>query len=179
LSNDEIRLVWNVGCEFRDAYRLQLLLAVRIGEVLNARWTEIDLTKRVWTLPACRTKSRREHRLPLSDLAIEVLQGLQGSSPGLFPSEVEGQTLRTRSASQSLMRLCGRHSIDPRFSTHDLRRTASTRMGDLGAADDIIERVLNHVAPTTARRVYNRSDKFEEVKAALDAWALELGSIIG
>jgi hypothetical protein len=52
-------------------------------------------------------------------------------------------------------------------------------MGDLGAADDIIACVLNHVAPTNARRVYNRSDKFEEVKAAHDAWALELGSIIG
>jgi integrase len=172
------RCEWSVGCEFRDAYRLQLLLAVRVGEVLNARWTEIDLAGRVWVIPACRTKSRREHRLPLSDLAIDVLQGRQGSSPGLFPSEVEGQTLRTRSAARSLLKLCRRHSIDPRFSTHDLPRTASTRMGDLGAADDIIERFLNHVAPTTARRVYNRSDKFEEVKAALDAWAVELGRIV-
>jgi hypothetical protein len=52
-------------------------------------------------------------------------------------------------------------------------------MGNLGTADDIIERILNHVAPTTARRVYNRSDKFDEVRVALDAWAVELGRIVG
>ena len=66
LTDAEIRIVWNMGTEFRAAFRLQLALGCRIGELLNAHKSEVDLEERLWVIPAARTKSRREHRVPLS-----------------------------------------------------------------------------------------------------------------
>ena len=86
--------MWNARTEFRLAFRLQLLLGVRIGEVVNASKAEIDLAHEVWVLPAQRTKSRREHRLPLSATATKVLEAVlvkAGGGQWLFPSPVGGE----------------------------------------------------------------------------------------
>ncbi len=81
LSDDEIRSLWDalerpskLSAELRDAYKLQLLLGLRIGEVLGAEKSEVALDRAVWIVPAIRTKSGREHPLPLSTAAKDILQ---------------------------------------------------------------------------------------------------------
>ena len=84
--------LWQLGplaSEICDALKLQLLLGVRIGEALGAAKSEIDLDRRVWTIPALRTKSKREHRLPLPSVAARILRSAlnrAGDSRWLFPS---------------------------------------------------------------------------------------------
>ncbi|HML28724.1 MAG TPA: site-specific integrase [Hyphomicrobium sp.] len=81
LTPDEIRIFWHaiegmplVSASIRDALRLQLLTALRINEVTEASRSEIDFEKKLWIVPAYRTKSEREHVLPLSDLALDLLR---------------------------------------------------------------------------------------------------------
>ena len=170
-------LVWNLETGFRDAFRLQLLLAVRIGEALLATKDEINVEQRTWTIPACRTKTRREHRLPLSPPAMDIMVGVMAQSPRspwLFPSPVDGKPMRPRSAATILQRLLGAS-----FSSHDLRRSVATRLGDAGMPDEIITRVLNHVPASLAGRVYDRSNSTAEVKAALEPWAEQLTMLVG
>ncbi len=83
LSTEEIRVFWSstenmpgISPAVRDALRLQLLTGLRINEVTEAALLEIDLNKKVWTVPEARTKSRREHVLPLSDFAVEILRDI-------------------------------------------------------------------------------------------------------
>ena len=181
LTDDEIRVVWNSKTEFRDPFRLLLLLGMRIGEVLNATRNEVDFQQKVWTIPAARTKSRREHRLPLPPLAISILQAAIENTrgPWLFPSPADRKPLRTGSAATALQRLNETLSIDDRFTPHDLRRTCATRLGDLGIPDEIIARILSHAPTSLTGRVYNRANRSAEVKAALDAWAVELANLVG
>ena len=76
LTDCEIRAVWSSTTEFRDAFRLQLVLGARVGEVLGARKCEFDLEQGVWTIPASRNKSKRVHRLPLPGLAVDIIKGV-------------------------------------------------------------------------------------------------------
>ena len=104
LSEVEIRELWlalkaptEFSHEISDALRLQLLLGVRIGEVLGASKGEIDLVKQVWVIPAIRTKSHREHRLPLAPLAVSILQAAierASTSAWLFPSQLDDRPMR-------------------------------------------------------------------------------------
>jgi integrase len=191
LSDIEIRTLWRAldglaitdqtMCPaIRDALRLQLLLGVRIGEAVGAARIEFDLERAVWTIPAGRTKSGREHRLPLSPMATGIIAAAMeraGRSPWLFPSSVDGKPIRPKSASRALMRLRRRLGVKG-VGTHDLRRTVATGLGDMGVADEIIERVLNHAPATVTRKHYNRAERFEEMRAALERWAEKLDWII-
>lgn len=182
LSDDEIRAVWRFSTEFYLAFRLKLVTAARIAEVLNATKSEFDLAGGVWTIPACRTKNRREHRLPLSSLALYIVKAAtltSGDSPWLFPSSADGKPLRTRSAAQALARLSKQLSIADAFTPHDLRRTCASRLGDLAIPDEVIGRILNHTPLTITGRIYNRSERWEEMRQALDAWAGQLGNLVG
>ena len=182
LSDDEIRAAWRYPTEFRLAFQLQLCLAMRIGEVVGAAKGEIDLAQRMWVVPASRTKSRREHRLPLPPLAVSILDDAMGASGGsvwLFPSAADGMPLRTRSAAQALQRLSKPRPKSERFTPHDLRRTCSTRMADLGVADEVIERILNHAPPTTSRRHYNHSLRVDEMRGALETWGAHVSRLVG
>jgi integrase len=187
LTPDEIRSLWlaldtvSSPCvEIRDALRLQLLLGVRIGEPLGAAKSEIDLERGVWTIPALRTKSRRELRLPLSPLATSILRSAverAGASSWLFPSPTGDGYTRPHSATTALRRLRNRIGLVD-ASTHDLRRTLATGLGDMGVPDEVIERVLNHAPRTVAGRHYNHSKHFEPMRRALEAWAEHVKAIV-
>ena len=79
----------------------------------------------------------------------------------------------TRSASMALRRLGWT------FTSHDLRRTCASRMGDMGTPDEVIARVLNHAPVTVTGKHYNHARRFEEMKAALEAWAEQLANLVG
>ena len=138
MTDEEIRLFWRlldtskISLEIRDALRLQLLLGLRVREVIGASKIEIDLDLAVWTIPASRTKSHREHRLPLPTMAMTILKDAllrSEGTPWLFPSPVGGP-MRSRSASHALIRLRERTKMLQDVGTHDLRRTLATRLGD-------------------------------------------------
>jgi integrase len=161
--------------------RLQLLLGLRVSEALAAARNEIDLRERMWVLPAARTKSRREHRLPISPLAVDILHDAierAGQSPWLFPSPTNpGEPMRAKSGSRALLRIRQEIGIDG-IATHDLRRTMATRLGDMGVPEEIIARVLNHAPQTVTRRHYNFALHAEPMRRALTAWAEQLQRIV-
>jgi integrase len=114
LQEAEILRLWQalqssgIALGIRDAFRLQLLLGVRINEAISSRRTEVDLHRREWVIPADRNKSRRTHTIPLSDMAIEVFHSALARSSDdawIFPSETPGQPMRSKSASRAMLRL--------------------------------------------------------------------------
>ena len=188
LDDDEIRALWHrldtpskLSQGIRDSLKLQLLLGVRISEAIGAAKSEFDLKRQVWIIPAERTKADREHRLPLSPLAMTIVVSAMersGRSAWLFPSSLDGrapcgrgQLLAPSSGSGSGISLAD-------IGTHDLRRTLATGLGDMGVPDEVIERVLNHAPRTVAGRHYNHAKYAGPLKRALDAWAERLQAII-
>ena len=180
LADSEIRELWQaldtapkLSAEIRTALKLELLLGVRIGEALGAAKCEIDLDRREWTIPAVRTKSKREHKLPLPPLVVDLLRDAierAGESSWLFPSPIDCRPIRSRSATRAVLRLRDKIGV-PGIETHSLRKTLATGLGNLGIADEVIERVLNHAPRTVAGKHYNFAKQFEPMRIALEAWA--------
>ena len=184
LDDDEIRMLW-LGAEttdfaIREALRLQLLLGMRIGEVLEARKEEVDLNARTWVLPAHRTKSGRMHALPLSPLAAEVLQGVMkraARSAWLFPGYVSGMPVQAHTGPIMMGRLVRRLGMKP-LGTHDLRRTCATRLVEMGVEEAVVGRILNHSARTITGRHYVHYDRYPEMASALQAWSEKLAALV-
>lgn len=188
LTPEEIRRLWHavdgeteLSIPVRDCLKLQLLLGVRIGEATGATRAEIDLEVGIWTIPAIRTKSNRELRLPLPQGALGIVRAAlsrSNGSPWLFPStETEG-SIRQKSASRALLRLGKRIGLQD-VRTHDLRRTCATGLGELEVTDEVIERILNHAPRTVTRRHYNHAKQLEAVRQALIAWDARVMAIVG
>lgn len=180
LTDQEISHAWTLRTRFLLAFRLQLLTAARIGEVLKAEKSEFDLEQMTWTIPGMRTKSRRTHQLPLSSLAVNVVEEAMVAScrsGWLFPGHQGDKPLCTQSAATVLSRLNKAAGITERFTPHDLRRSAATRMADLGTPDEVVERILNHAGTTTSRRHYNHAKRFDEMRDALGRWAVQLADL--
>jgi integrase len=116
--------------------------------------------------------------LPLPPLAIDIIKGRAGHSQWLFPSRLNGRALRPFSAAQALFRLNKRMNIETNFTPHDLRRTCASRLGDLGTPDEVIGRILNHAPVTITGKVYNRAQRWEEMREALNAWSEQLGALV-
>lgn len=182
LSLDELSIVWRaaetLGWPFGAIYQLLILTGQRRDEVAGARWSEIDLEKRVWNLPAERAKNRRPHAVPLSCAAFEIIESLprfQGSDL-LFsagrnpPSAFSRAKLRLDKAIRQ-----GGNELAP-FVIHDLRRSVASGMASIGINLPVIERLLNHVSGSFAgiAGVYQRHEFSDEMRAAVDAWARHL-----
>lgn len=182
LSEDEIRALWK-ALDSEDAiiaavFRLRLLTAQRGGEVLGARWDEMDLTSGWWTIPAARSKNGLAHRVPLSPQALKVLKSLRsvtGDSPWVFPSpKKEGASIAH--AQKAIERVVERSGVD--FRGHDLRRTAASLMVGAGVPRLVVSKILNHVE-TGVTAVYDRHSYDPEKRAALDFWGKRLEQIVG
>jgi integrase len=170
-------------------FRLLMLTGQRRGEVANMRWASIDLDKRTWALEADETKSARPQLVPLSPAAVELLRDLPRLS-----YEQDGETV----ASPYVLTTNGRAPIAdfskpkrwlddemvrlaraelPDWRIHDLRRTVSSKLAELGVEPFIRRRILNH-ALEGVDKVYDRFDYLERKRAALDLWAKHLAEII-
>ncbi|NEV64148.1 tyrosine-type recombinase/integrase [Thiorhodococcus minor] len=181
----ELRAIWqateptqaNHGDLFTGIVRILMLTGQRREEVAGMRWAELNLDARTWTLPANRTKNKREHLVPLSDPVLEIIQARK--------TEQEAMRLKTEYVftsfgsrpfsgwSKSKARLDGRASI-AKWTLHDLRRTLATRMAeDLRIPPHIIEATINHVSGARAgvAGTYNRALYLDERRQALEAWA--------
>jgi integrase len=182
LSSDEIRAVWaalDPEGAFAEAVRLVFYTALRRREVLDARWTEVDLAERLWRLPGARTKNRQPHVVPLSTGALAVLTRLQvisGESEWVFPSPAPGCEERPLQAvAKHMQRIVLRSGVT--FRLHDVRRTVRTRLAEMAVPENVAEAVLGHSLPRLIR-TYNRHEPVSEMRAALEAWSARLDAIV-
>jgi integrase len=138
-----------------------ILAAARTGEVLGARWSEIDLAAKTWTIPADRMKAAREHRVTLSDAAVAILGGLPRKSTYVF----EGH--RAHMALLKVLRRMGRHE-----TVHGFRAAFKTWASEQTAfPSDVVEAALAHVVGNKVERAYARGDRFEKRRRLMDEWA--------
>lgn len=157
----------------KAALKLMALLFPRPGELRFARWSEFDLAAAVWTIPAERTKMRREHRVPLPHQSIAVLEGLRpytGHGAFVFPSVSHGDRTLSENTLNAALRRMG-YGADV-MTAHGFRATASTLLNESGKfSADAIERALAHQEPDAVRRAYARGEHWQERVAMGQWWA--------
>ena len=184
LSDAELKAFWTgtakaipgVRNSLRDALRLQLLLALRAKEAASLRWIDVDLDDGVLTIPAEVAKNGKAHTLPLPRQALEVLGSQDRDGELVFPARRSHGPTRTDTMAKVLTKIRSELALTEQFGTHDLRRTAATRLAGLGIAPHVIERILNHLSGVFAgtHRTYNRYSYEESMAHALQGWADEL-----
>lgn len=163
------------------AVRILLLTGQRRGELVLARWADVDLVACTWQIPAENSKTGIAHVVPLTAQAVaefRTLRRLAGRSRFVMPREdgngPSAPLLLTRSISRcaATFQAAGVES----FRLHDLRRTVRTGLAALGIAPHIAERVLNHAQGKIAG-IYDRHDYIEEKREALTRWASHLDGL--
>jgi integrase len=157
------------------ALELLILTACRTGEVIGARWNEIDMDAGLWTIPAARTKTHQEHRIPLSVPAVDLLRRLEAERRGecVFPGMREGKPLSDM-AMLVLLKRMERTDITPhgfRSSFRDwcAERTAFPR--------EVCEMALGHAISNEVEAAYRRGDLFEKRRQLMSEWARYCGEI--
>ena len=156
-----------------------LLTGQRRGELAAARWAEIDLQARTWTIPDENAKGGRGHVVPLSDWAVQEFAALKREaegSPSVLPAAPGAdRPINAKQLSRSLAKCLGRFKARGigAFTLHDLRRTCRTGLSRLKVEPHIAERVLNHVQPGVVG-VYDRFAYIDEKREALKKWAAHL-----
>lgn len=182
-NDTEIALIWNAiepeGYPFQPMVQLLLLTGQRRGEVAGMRWSELDIVRAVWTLPAERTKANRAHEIPLSPTVLRILASLPRTHEQLV-FVTDGNAVPISGFSKRKRRLDANCPL-PAWSLHDLRRTMATGMGRLGIEPHIVRRILNHSPPREIdgiTAVYNRFAYLEEKRAALNTWAAHVERVV-
>jgi integrase len=150
-----------------------VLTAARTGEVIGARWNEIDLLDKTWTVPAARMKAHREHRVPLSARALAILTELQATRQSdladafVFPGHKPGTPL-SNTAFLMLMRRMGRGDL----TAHGFRATFKTWASERTSfQNEIVEASLAHVTGGKVEQAYMRGDLFEKRRRLMQQWA--------
>ena len=154
------------------AFEFLVLTAARSGEVRGARWAEINLRAGVWTIPAGRMKSKREHRVPLCGRAVKMLRAARtlgdGRGPLVFPSQGGKPISITRLPRllQNLKVAAVPHGFRSSFRDWAAEQTNHPR--------EVIEAALAHVVANQTEAAYARSDLFERRRRLMDEWATYL-----
>jgi integrase len=193
LTDAELADIWN-SCRSDDygmIVKLLILTGTRRDEVGGMVKDEVDLAARKLSVGAERTKNRRPHDVHLSDLALDILGaaigregrdgravfGDGGSDRGFSGWSKAKVTLDARIA--AALRADGREPMAA-WVLHDLRRSAATRMADLGVLPHVVEALLNHVSGHKAgvAGVYNRASYWNERRQALDLWAAHVEALV-
>ncbi len=175
LSAAELRAIWLAADAapgtsfFGDVVKLLLFTAQRRGEVGGMCWSEIDLDRELWILPAERCKNDRLHSVPLSPQAVAILRKRYESSRIHVFGPKDTGVLVWQDCRDSFAKPLGL----PHWTLHDLRRTAVTGMAEIGIQPHIIEAIVNHVSGHKAgvAGTYNRALYSQEKRAALQRWA--------
>lgn len=184
LAPDEIRTFFTVlntvGTlpTLKLAVKLVLLTLCRKGELLQAKWPEVDFQAATWTLPAERMKARRPHVVYLSQQALDLLVGLKtcaGSSPYILPGRYEtdqpmSDATLNRVITTTVEKAQKENHELPHFCVHDLRRTGSTLLHEAGFNTDWIEKCLAH-EQKGVRAVYNKAEYADQRREMLQSWA--------
>jgi integrase len=148
------------------ALELAILTATRSGEIRGARWSEFDLTGKVWSIPANRMKMKRDHRVPLSDLALNLLASLPRfhGTELVFPSRTGGPLSDT-----ALLEVLRRMDVDA--VPHGFRATFKTWSTEQTHFHrNIIEASLAHTLGDKVEEAYMRGDLLNKRRELMDAW---------
>ena len=152
------------------ALRFLVLTAARSGEVRAATWDQIDLENKTWTVPAEKMKTNREHRVPLSDSALAVLEQSRRLADGsglVFPSSMRpGKQM----SNMTLTKVLRDNGLADRTTTHGFRSSFRDWCADAGRPREIAEAALAHVVPGV-EGAYFRSDLFERRRLLMEQWA--------
>ncbi|WP_338023246.1 site-specific integrase [Aliiroseovarius subalbicans] len=154
------------------AMKFQILTCTRPGETRGARMQEFDLDARTWTIPATRMKMRREHKVPLSDQAFEIVMENWSEIKGvelLFPSLISNRKLVSENAFNTDLRRLGFSGDE--VTAHGFRVTASTVLNSRGYNPDVIEAILAHQDTNVIRRTYNRTTYWNQRVELGQIWA--------
>jgi integrase len=145
-----------------------VLTATRTSETLEARWQEIDLDAKVWTLPPERTKAGREHRIPLTDRAVAILGEMEKAKSGeyVFPGQRPGRPLSNMAFEMLLRR------AKSEFTAHGFRSSFRDWAGnETNFPRELAEHSLAHVIGDKAEQAYRRSDALARRRELMDCWA--------
>ena len=198
LSVDEIRALW-FGLDksymtHASKTTIRLLFATggqRVEEVLHMRWDELDFERKLWELSSSRTKNRKPHVVPLSDLAISLIEELDTSdeeSEYVFPhKDKKDQPMPYHTISKAVHRFCHppknkngklKYPAFPKFIPKDIRRTVKSRMGEIGLSKEIRDRLHNHALHDVSSKHYDRFDYLQPKRDAIEIWSEWLVNII-
>lgn len=164
------------------ALRLAPLVFVRPGELRHAEWTEIDLDKCEWRIPASKMKMKVQHLVPLSKQAVSILREIQqttGKGKYVFPSERSAVRPMSENTINAALRRLG-YAADE-MTGHGFRSMASTLLHELGFPHQVIERQLAHAERNKVSAAYNYAEHLPERKKMMQSWsdyldALESGA---
>lgn len=146
------------------------LTFVRVNELLKAEWSEFDLKESVWTIPANRMKMKREHRVPLSLHALELLEQIKAYTNNhkyVFPHYFYNKPLKSNRLIYALYNL----GYKQKMTVHGFRALASSILNNHGFNPDAIEKQLAHEEVNRVRRAYNRADYYEARVEMMQWWS--------
>ena len=175
LTDAELVEIWKAACQDDEPgkiIRLLILLGSRRQEIGGMRWSELDLDAGTWTLPAERSKNRRAHTITLPPAALAIINSVPRTSRDhLFGDRAADGFTAWSNAKADLDRRLG--DAVKGWRLHDLRRSAATKMADIGIEPHVIEACLNHYSGHRAgvAGVYNRARYEQATKLALVKWA--------
>ncbi|MBA0035485.1 tyrosine-type recombinase/integrase [Pantoea sp. BIGb0393] len=164
----------NLSIATRCLIEWQLLTLVRPSEATGTEWAEIDFDSKLWVIPAERMKAKREHVVPLSKQALdilEVMRPLSANRQHVFPSRNDPkQPMNSQTANAALKRM----GYGGKLVAHGLRSIASTALNEASFNPDVIESALAHSDKNEVRRAYNRSTYLEKRKEMMSWWGITI-----
>ena len=185
LTDTELRALWNAAGQlnypFGPWYQMLALTGQRKSEVAEAVWTEFDLDKKLWTIPAERMKMDAPHVVPLTPDVVTLLQSLPRFASGeyLFSTTFGKNPIAGFSKAKARLDNLMRTQL-PKFEhwrVHDIRRTMRTHLSALPIQDRVRELVIAHAQPGL-HKVYDQHAYLDEKREALELWAARLRSIV-
>ena len=191
LTEAELAALWR-ACESEALYgsmvRLLILTGCRRNEVRGARWSEFDLDKREWSLPAERVKNGVEHLVPITDMVNDILAKLsrvvdrQSNDPLLFTTNgrtpISGLSKIKKRIEEAMAKELGHHP--KQWGLHDLRRTFISGLQALGVVREEREACVNHrSAQSGVAGVYERHEYWQEKQRAFGLWNRHVAKVVG
>jgi integrase len=191
-TDDELRRIWQSAAQLSPVecgyIRLLLLVGQRRDEVVDIRWNELKLDGDptdnrfkgpIWLLPGERAKSKRDHIVPLSTAAVEVLKALPRvkDSPFVFPGRdpAKAPMMRWTDLRERVQKVSGVSD----FTFHDARRTLRTGLDELGIQPHVKDECLNHARQGVGDRHYSMYAYLPEQASAFQAWANKIAKLTG
>ncbi|MCG6367228.1 phage integrase central domain-containing protein, partial [Vibrio fluvialis] len=161
----------NIKLATRCAFEFQLHTLTRPVECAAAEWSEIDFENKLWVISKDKMKMKRDHKIPLSDASIQLLNFMKPISYGqryVFPSSTSvDQHMNSQSVNAALKRA----GMKGKLVSHGMRSIGSTALNEQGFNKDAIELCLAHVDKNTIRDIYNNAEYLEERRKIMEWWS--------
>ncbi len=159
------------------ALEFMLLTATRTSEVVEAQWSEVDLTTKVWTIPATRMKTGKEHRVPLSTRALEILLSMSKARQNHFVFSGHSVAKNSHMSSGTCRIVMKRMSNFSAYTPHGLRSTFRDWAAETTHfANETLELALAHTIKNKAEAAYRRQDQLEKRAKLMEQWARFIAS---